>query len=204
MGRRETNKADKLRRIEGAGLAIFLRDGYAVASVEDIAASADVARGTFYLYFKNKEVLFAHLVARAFVPLQGAIHAAQAALSAEPGREEASIAYAALSLGLASVVAEHREPLRLVFAEARSAGAGGELVRREIAVIEELVQGVLDDAVNRGILRAHQSRAVALAIVGGIEKLTWHYLEGDPSIDVSTLAAEMTGLFRHGLAPHAP
>lgn len=200
MGRRESNKADKLRRIELAGLGTFLRDGYAAASVETIAASADVARGTFYLYFKNKETLFASLVSQVFGPLDTTIAAAQQALSAEPGRDDASRAYAALSVRLAQIVAEHRDPLRLAFAEARSAGAGGEIVRREIAGIEQRVEAVLADAVERGILRPHHTRAVALAIVGGIEKLTWHYLEGDPTIDVATLAAEMTRLFRHGLA----
>ena len=47
MGRRERNKEDKQRRLEAAGLAAFLEDGFTGASVERIAEAADVARGTF-------------------------------------------------------------------------------------------------------------------------------------------------------------
>src|SRR5438552_556297 len=81
MRRREQNKADKQQRLEAAGLAGFLRDGYERASIERIAAEADVARGTFYLYFADKETLFAALIDRFALPLLAAMTEAQAALS---------------------------------------------------------------------------------------------------------------------------
>ncbi|MBK8007230.1 MAG: TetR/AcrR family transcriptional regulator [Rhizobiales bacterium] len=47
--------------LEGAGKVFFAR-GFDGASMSDIAAAAGVSKGTLYVYFENKERLFAALV----------------------------------------------------------------------------------------------------------------------------------------------
>lgn len=44
-------------RLIDAALAVFARDGLEAASVNEIAREADMANGTFYLHFKDKEEL---------------------------------------------------------------------------------------------------------------------------------------------------
>jgi AcrR family transcriptional regulator len=56
-GRREANKRDKLARIRRAARDVFLRKGYEDATLREIAAAADVAFGTLFLYAKNKQDL---------------------------------------------------------------------------------------------------------------------------------------------------
>lgn len=56
-GRREANKREKLLRIRNAAKKIFLRDGFEAATIRAIAAEADVALGTLFLYAKNKQDL---------------------------------------------------------------------------------------------------------------------------------------------------
>ena len=53
-------KASDARRdaILGAGRIVFAREGYATASVDDIASQAGIAKGTVYLYFKSKEAVY--------------------------------------------------------------------------------------------------------------------------------------------------
>ena len=46
------------RELLDAAVAVFARKGYRRASISDIIAAADAARGTFYLYFKSKEDVF--------------------------------------------------------------------------------------------------------------------------------------------------
>ena len=41
---------------------IFLARGFDAASMSDIAKAAGVSKGTLYVYFKNKEELFAAIV----------------------------------------------------------------------------------------------------------------------------------------------
>ncbi len=60
MGQKETEKnsgKDKTLRILEAATRIFARKGFYNATVADIAKVAEVAEGTIYLYFKNKDDL---------------------------------------------------------------------------------------------------------------------------------------------------
>ncbi len=50
--------ADKSELIIQAALKIFYQRGYGSVSIEEIAREAEVAKGTIYLYFKDKDELF--------------------------------------------------------------------------------------------------------------------------------------------------
>jgi AcrR family transcriptional regulator len=52
----------KRRQIVEGARAIFLANGFDAASMMDIAKEAGVSKGTLYVYFKNKEELFAEIV----------------------------------------------------------------------------------------------------------------------------------------------
>lgn len=200
-GRRERNKESKQRRLEAAGLSSFLAEGYGGASVERIAAEADVARGTFYLYFKDKEALFEHVMARFFEPLVTAVGDARDALARCPDAASTFPVYAELGTTLTALLVQHQDEMRLYFAEARAVGPSGDAVRRWTAQIERLTEEILVDAVGRGTLRPHHVRGVALAIVGGIERLVYGFLQGDGALDPTQVPAEVIQLFRYGLAP---
>lgn len=53
---------------------------------EDIARKAGVAKGTIYLYFKDKEELFHELIRSALVPLVGQMDPSLAAAKKADGR----------------------------------------------------------------------------------------------------------------------
>jgi AcrR family transcriptional regulator len=55
---KETKKED----IAQAAMELFTNFGYKAVSMESIAVRAGVAKGTLYLYFKDKEALFYHLL----------------------------------------------------------------------------------------------------------------------------------------------
>jgi TetR/AcrR family fatty acid metabolism transcriptional regulator len=59
MPRRRTD--DKRQRILQAAVKVFARKGYHGARVSEIARRADVADGTIYLYFQNKEDILVSL-----------------------------------------------------------------------------------------------------------------------------------------------
>ena len=51
-----------LERIVKAGEDCFLKKGYHGSSINDITSTADVAPGTFYIYFEDKLSLYKHLL----------------------------------------------------------------------------------------------------------------------------------------------
>ena len=69
---------DRLRSIEpaarreailDAALTVFAERGFEAARLDDVAARAGVAKGTLYLYFKDKEALFEEVVRSAVSPV---------------------------------------------------------------------------------------------------------------------------------------
>jgi AcrR family transcriptional regulator len=59
----DEDSAKRRQIVEGAR-SIFLARGFDAASMMDIAKAAGVSKGTLYVYFKNKEELFAAIVAQ--------------------------------------------------------------------------------------------------------------------------------------------
>ena len=204
MGTREAKKLDKQRRIEAAGMEEFLRHGFAAATVDAIVARAGVARGTYYLYHPDKDALLAELLARFGGPLVAAVRCACTEL--EGGADPFAV-YASLGSALTAHIGAQPDGARLLLQEARARGAGGEADRRITDTLHGLTRQILDDAVARGLLRPHDSHAVALAITGGVERLTLTWLDGQagqPPLDPAAVTTELIGLFTWGLAAGRP
>jgi len=58
----ERKKQEKRSRIKDAALELFKKKGFGETAIDEIVNSADVAKGTFYLYYKNKQELLEELV----------------------------------------------------------------------------------------------------------------------------------------------
>jgi AcrR family transcriptional regulator len=67
---KKPNRRDELLRVAGE---VFAAKGYHEAKMDDIAAAADVAKGTLYLYFRDKRAIFAELVDGLAAQLSAAI-----------------------------------------------------------------------------------------------------------------------------------
>jgi len=80
--RSEARKARSAARREAvltAALDEFALRGFETARLDDVAKRAGVAKGTIYLYFRDKESLFQELVRTMLTPLVGTIEALGAA-----------------------------------------------------------------------------------------------------------------------------
>jgi AcrR family transcriptional regulator len=72
---RQTRSAARRDAILAAALDEFSLRGYAATRIDDVAKRASVAKGTIYLYFRDKESLFQELIRDMLSPLIGAIAA---------------------------------------------------------------------------------------------------------------------------------
>jgi AcrR family transcriptional regulator len=66
----------------------FGEHGLAAARLDDIAKRAQVAKGTIYLYFPNKEALFREMVHTTIVTALAEAEASQAGLQSEPAEAQ--------------------------------------------------------------------------------------------------------------------
>ena len=64
MGTVHENKQQKQERLLETAFSLFTSKGMAKTSISDIASAAGVAKGTFYLYFRDKYDLGNKLIAR--------------------------------------------------------------------------------------------------------------------------------------------
>lgn len=67
------HKLERRRALLSAAGQVFGEKGYGAANVEDIVKLAGVARGTFYLYFADKEAVFTALVDDFMTRLEGVV-----------------------------------------------------------------------------------------------------------------------------------
>src|SRR3954447_25980759 len=68
----------KREAILAAALEEFSTRGFAAARLDDVARRAGVAKGTIYLYFRDKQTLFQELVRMELSPVVAALEAAPA------------------------------------------------------------------------------------------------------------------------------
>lgn len=83
-GRRERRRRETHTRIFEAAMRLFAERGYANTPVEEITEAADVAKGTFFNYFPNKEAILQALAERQLGVVKAAEGRARNASSVRP------------------------------------------------------------------------------------------------------------------------
>lgn len=64
VGKRQSKQIDTYDRLLEAAYQLFLQRGYDAVSIQDITDQAFIAKGTFYNYFHDKDVLKEQLITR--------------------------------------------------------------------------------------------------------------------------------------------
>lgn len=62
MSKVDHNKQQKRNSLLDSAFSLFIRNGFSKTSISDIVNAAGVAKGTFYLYFKDKYDIRNHLI----------------------------------------------------------------------------------------------------------------------------------------------
>src|SRR4051795_12884475 len=84
-GRREATKQANRTAILDAARVVFSELGYGAATVRDIVRRTDLASGTFYNYFPDKEAVFRALVDETAAAASEATHVARRAATTAEG-----------------------------------------------------------------------------------------------------------------------
>jgi AcrR family transcriptional regulator len=200
MGRREENKAQKRERLLSEGLRLFLDQGYDRASIEQVAAAADVARGTFYLYFPNKLALYDALVERWATPLYDAIREADHKLQSAVSKADLFVIYLEMAQAIAAIAFQHKDEMLLGFREARHPGEAGESHRRREIAFEKAATELTRHAAERGLIVVEDPRITTLVILGAAERLFYEWLRGEDLGDPLAQAGTVMAIVGRALA----
>ncbi len=119
--RKERERRWRRRQIREAALEVFSRKGYQAATMEEIAAEAELSKGVLYYYFPSKEVLYRSLVLEFTSEFYR-----KAWLRVEGIRDFRSLISALLDFHIEYFSSRKRE-LRLVFLEHFLSGRDGDL-----------------------------------------------------------------------------
>ncbi len=185
-GRRERTKAANRAAILDAARRVFIDLGYGAASVRDIVRGTDLATGTFYNYFPDKESVLAALVDEIGVEARARVRAARMAATTLEGFVAGGFrAYFEFLVEDPETVALMRRnagTIRTRFDEP-ALGAG----------IEELRED-LETAVRADRIPPHDADLMAAAMVGAGVEVGLLMVERDPP-DVERTVAFVTNVF---------
>jgi AcrR family transcriptional regulator len=185
--RAERRRAETRERITRAALDLLLEEGAATLRLSDVAERADVAFGSLYTYFENKEAIVDAVVAAALSDLIAATRP-DADLYEDPAEEVAAAA---------------RRVVRIAFDERELALALMSLDRaqeRFVAILGPRSQELLERGVAAGRFTLTDPGAVTSYLLAGGFELIRGVLDGRFGDDADIICAD-TALRTFGIPP---
>ncbi len=198
---RAGRRAERREAILAAALEEFSARGFAATRLDDVARRAGVAKGTIYLYFRDKESLFQELVRTMLSPLVGAIEAMP-----KVDIPVRVVAETFVDLFVREIYGTRRKDvIRLIISEGTRFPKLAEFYYREvIARVVPAMRALLTRAVERGELRHDAlARFPQLLVAPGLVAILWNGLFGRYApLDVRELMhAHLDLLFGERKAP---
>jgi AcrR family transcriptional regulator len=197
---RAGRRAERRQAILAAALQEFSARGFAAARLDDVAVAAGIAKGTIYLYFRDKETLFQDLILSEMGPV---VVTLETALAVDlPVR---AVAERAVELFVREIYGtSRREIIRLILSEGPRFPQLADFYYREVlSRIIAAVRALLRRALERGELRNDAIiRFPQLLGAPGIVAIVWSGLfERQDPLDVPGLMrAHLDLLFGEGTA----
>jgi AcrR family transcriptional regulator len=204
MTRRNTREAkqEMLRQfmestIATAAKEVFAEWGYQRATLEEIAQHAGMSKATIYLYYKNKDDLFLHVVEELVTTVMAAT--AQEAETSKPPLEKLS----AMVRNKLEFYERERDFFRIYLNEKHGLEVAPrdphKRALREMYLQEvETVTKVLQEGIDAGVLRPIDSRRLAFFLQEMMNSVLVQRIQGKARTSVDEDVAQLLDLFLHG------
>ena len=169
---------------------IFSQKGYHATSINDLIEGADIARGTFYLYFESKRAIFDELLDQLVATLKAQVRRIDVAPGAPPPVQQMN----EMVDRLLKTLLENREMARILLREAVGIDKDFD---RKLADFYGLFEAMLVKALHTGrtlgLLRPCDAQVVSRCILGSVKEVVqWAFVEQDPKkIDITRMGREL-------------
>jgi AcrR family transcriptional regulator len=184
-------KLPKRERILAAALKLFAHEPYQAVTMDRVAASAGVAKGTLYLYFPSKDALYLGILS---AELDSAHRTQQD--SADP--KLPVVERMRRSIAVTVEFYDQRRDFLRFFAteEPRLAEARNRIIEAARARNFDFFASLIEEGIRTGVFAPVDPRLATFAIQGSIRSLLLFYGSGRP---VSELSRELGNLMLRSL-----
>jgi len=159
------SKKERREQILVSARKVFAEKGYHDAKVGDIASDADVAKGTVYLYFKDKRSIFVELIDTLFSHLHGAILRVDT-----DGNVEDQVKHNIRAI--LSVLVDEPDTMRMLFAHASALdSAFATKIESFYVGLKALLTESLEDGQQLGIVAEGDARLYASFTLGALREI---------------------------------
>lgn len=161
--------AERRTQVLAVARDVFAEKGYHAAKIDDIVQRAHIARGTFYLYFKDKRAVFGELLDDLFGRLRTAIRRIDVT-AAEPLLDQ-------LRANVQRVVAllfEERALTKILVSDA--VGLDPDFDERLLAFygqVRAVIEGSLAEGQRLGLVRPCAPELAATAVIGSVKEIVY-------------------------------
>lgn len=184
--RRARTRADLLE----AARQVFAKRGYHDASIAEITEQADVAVGTFYLYFRDKDEAFTTVLEDGF---RGTVEQVRQAVEREAGGHTLAVVIRAIF--------RHAYDQRDLFRVALMASGQFARITRVQDAIEEVLTSALEQTLTSQEQAAYNLPLLARFLTGMVlQGIMWWFEQETPDPDGMT--DQLLALLQHGLPAH--
>lgn len=199
MPNSRTRTSDKFHRILEAAIKIFAEQGFFQSTIAQIAKQAEVADGTIYLYFKNKDDILANFFSY------------KAKQIFEGFRQEvdgAPNAVDKLTRLVRRHLAEFQNDRNMAVVYQVEIHQSRRLVEKQIKAMSNLYLGLVTEIVeqgqNEGSLRKDlYVGLVKRYILGAIDEVINTWLHSETAYDLTSMALPLVDLFIRGIGAPA-
>ncbi|MEZ4359168.1 MAG: TetR/AcrR family transcriptional regulator [Kofleriaceae bacterium] len=160
----ERGKLERRQQILEAAKQVFAEAGYHGASINAIIERAQIARGTFYLYFQSKAAVFDSILDQAMADLRARLHRIDVEDPAAAPPQVQLHDQVAATLGY--VVGDRPLATLLLQSASTPAAEAAERLDQFYAEVRELIRRALEQGTAIGLLRPCQPELTAGALLG--------------------------------------
>jgi AcrR family transcriptional regulator len=185
----ERAKQERRRQIMTAAKLVFADAGYHGASINAIIEKAQIARGTFYLYFESKATVFDAILDQAMAELRSRIH------RIEVDDKNAPPPQAQLReqiLATLDFIVKDRPLATLLLSAGHTPDAeAAERLDQFFGEVRSLLVRAMESGMEIGLLRKVDPQLAAAAMLGMIRGVIEHLIRDQNPQPIDTVVAEV-------------
>jgi AcrR family transcriptional regulator len=190
-------KLERRRQILAAAKAVFADAGYHGASIHAIIERAQIARGTFYLYFASKAAVFDSILDQALADLRARIHRIEVD---DPAAAPPQVQLREQVIATLTYIVQDRPLATLLLSAGNTPDVeAAERIEQFYGEMRDLLKRALESGLEIGLLRKCHPELVSAALLGLIRGVIEQLVRKGNELTIENVVDEMLMLALRGV-----